>query len=301
LAPLPANVLLFDSNRSGNYEIFRMNVDGTDPVALTNDATFNSWWGRASPDRTRILFYRRAAAASEDYSKASLWVMNADGTDPKQLRAIGQDGWLIQGHGEWSPDGKSMVMCGTAGSATAVYITDADGQNARVVSSSGGWNCDPSWSPDGQTIVFNHCDTPGCPVTDYQINTVPAAGGALHALTNNTFANYDPYFSHDGTRIAWLVTTDPNANHTGPGDAGIALGAWGIAAIEADGGGLATIINDGQVNSKPGWSLDDATIFFHRMEPKVSFDFRIFRITPDGGGLTELAPGAPGINEYPTN
>ena len=57
-ATLPNDVLVFDSNRTGNYEIFRMNVDGTNAAPLTTDTTMNSFWPRTSSDRAHILFYR---------------------------------------------------------------------------------------------------------------------------------------------------------------------------------------------------------------------------------------------------
>src|SRR5437868_155735 len=85
---IAADQLVFDSTRSSsNHEIFVMNRDGSSAARLTNDPAYENWWPRISPDRTRVLFYRSPAGDPEDYSAASLWLMNADGTGVTQLRA----------------------------------------------------------------------------------------------------------------------------------------------------------------------------------------------------------------------
>src|SRR5918911_3891865 len=110
---LKTGVIVFNSNRTGNDEIYVMNADGSGVRALTDDERYDSWWPRVSPDRGRILFYRSPRGVHDnDYTKQSLWVMNADGSNRRQLRAAGTDGWKIQGHAEWSPDGSRLAMFG---------------------------------------------------------------------------------------------------------------------------------------------------------------------------------------------
>lgn len=69
-----------------------------------------------------------------------------------------------------------------------------------------------------------------------------------------------------------------------------ALGRWAIK-IGNVGAPLNTftyLIDVGNINSKPDWSLDSQTIFFHRMVPADGYRFRVFSIRPDSTGLTEL-------------
>jgi Tol biopolymer transport system component len=90
---LQTNQLLFDSDRNDNrHEIYVMRTDGSCVSRLTNNALYENWWPRASPDRTRILFYRSPAGDPENYFNASLWVMNADGSGQTQLIADGGHG-----------------------------------------------------------------------------------------------------------------------------------------------------------------------------------------------------------------
>jgi Tol biopolymer transport system component len=89
---------------------------------------------------------------------------------------------------------------------------------------------------------------------------------------------------------------DPAAFPTPAGN----LGKWAIRVANADGSNVRDVVNDGLVNSKPAWSLDGQTIFFHRMEPP-DYRFRIFRIGIDGTGLAELTVGVAGSHEYPSN
>ena len=305
VTPLAADQLVFDSNRGGNHEIYVMRTDGSDPVQLTDDPQYANWWPRISPDRRRILFYRAAANASEDYATASLWVMNADGSNLTRLRAAGENGWTLQGHTEWSPDGTRIAMFGTANAAVEVFVTDACGQNPVQYTRRGGINTDVAWSPDGQQLYFNGCATAaGCGPTNYEIFVMDAVPDApATQITSNTLADYDPYMSPDGTKLAWLVNVDPAANVI-PG-LNIPIGRWGIAMMDVAPDGtrsnLRYLIDDGNINSKPAWSRDSQTVFFHRMVPP-DYRFRVFRIDVDGSNLTDLTPDAStGSSEYPSN
>lgn len=300
-ATLASNQLVFDSDRSGNHEIFVMKTDGTGIRQLTDDDNYENWWPRIAPDRRKILFYRAPAGMPEDYAEASLWVMNADGSGVTQLREQGADGWIMQGHGEWSPDGSRIAMFGSVGPALEIFVTDANGNNPEQFTSRGGINTDVSWSPDGTQLLFNGCPTSLCARENFEIYVMPAEAFApATRLTNDNLADYDPYFSPDGTQIAWLVTVDPDKFPVG---GGVSLGAWSIRIADADGSNASYLINDGNINSKPAWSLDGQTIYFHRMEldPLVEGRFGVFRINRNKTGLTRLTAVGTGTNEHPSN
>ncbi len=297
---LAANQMVFDSDRTGNHEIFVMKTDGSTVQQLTNDTHYENWWARISPDRKKVLFYRSPAGKPENYNEASLWSMNADGTGVTQLRAKGDDGWTLQGHGEWSPDGTRIAMFGSVASSLEIFVTDALGKNPVQYTSRGGVNTDVSWSPDGSKLLFNGCPATTCAPANYEIYVMAATPFSPETrLTNDDLADYDPYFSPDGSRIAWLVNVDPTKFPIG----NISLGAWAIRIANSDGSNASYLINDGNINSKPAWSLDGHTVFFHRMEldPLVEGKFGVFRISNTGTDLTRLTAVGNGNNEHPSN
>jgi len=287
------------------YEIYAMHLDGSDVRRLTDDPAYDKWWPRISPDSEKILYYQAPYRSPSDpdrqlYQNAALWVMDADGASPIRLRDPGDDGWLIQAHAEWSPDATELVMCGTEDLSVHLFVTDTAGTILRQLTSGDGWNCDPSWSPDGTTIVYNHCDTNGCgsnTPSQLEIRTIAASGtGPPSApLTGDGLADYDPYYSPDGNTIAWLV----NVNPSGWGGGGV----WSIRMMNADGSNQRWLINDNQVNSKPSWSLDGGRIYFHRFEPLGAARWRIHALPSDGSSITPapIDPFGSGNYEYPSN
>ncbi len=296
-APLGIDQLVFNSNRSGNHEIFVMKTDGSAVMQLTQDRQYDSWWPKISPDRKKILFYRAPQGKSENYAEASLWIMNADGGMPTVLRTKNADNWTQQGHAEWSPDGSRIAMFGSVGATLQVFVTDEQGKNPVQYTNRVGINTDVSWYKDGSKLLFNGCPSNPCTALDFEVYSMPAMPfSAATRITNDRIADYDPYFSPDGKSIAWLSTVNPLAFPIGSAN----LGQWAIRIANAEGTGVRDLINDGQVNSKPAWSTDSNTIFFHRMEPP-DYRFRIFKINKDGTGLVELTKGAAGSSEYPSN
>jgi TolB protein len=292
---------VFDSNRTGNYEIWTMGPTGSGARQLTDDSHYDSWWARLSPDRRTILFYRTPKGTHDrDYSKTSLWAMTADGGAPVELRPAGLDGWVLQGHAEWSPDGTSLVMFGGDHFSPQIQVTDALGQHPHAITHRGGSNVDPSWAPDGRTVVFVGCPGSFCTPSSHEIYTVPVTGGDVTRLTHDGIEDNDPYFDHAGTKLAWLSKISGGL---------LDVGVWDIRTMPVVPSGDTVrvaanaepkrLIGDDNINSKPAWSLDDQTIYFHRAINGVKGGFQIWAVDPDGSHLRELTPSGNGSNEYP--
>lgn len=298
---IPSEKIVFNSDRSGNHELYIMDTDGSETAQLTNDVNYENWWAKISPDREKILFYRTPRGFHEDYTKTSLWVYDYRKKTIHVLRNAQDDDWVMQGHAEWSPDGKKIAMFGGTGPFLQIFVTDSEGKNPIQYTNKDGYNTDVSWSPDGKKLIFN-----GYPEKDYSrekyelyvMDAIPFSEPTR--LTNDNMADYDPYYSPDGTKIAWIVNTNPLKGEIG---AGLYLGDWAIKIANSDGTNAEYLIHDGNINSKPSWSLDGETIFFHRMEydPLVEYTFGIFSIDIETKVITRLTALNTGSNEYPGN
>lgn len=288
---------------SANSEIYISNVDGSNPRTLTNDTNFENWWAKISPDRSKILFYRAPTGTNEDYAQADLMIMNADGSGLKILIPKSANAWTLQAHAEWSPSGQELVMCGTAAAAVHIFVTGADGTLKRQLTNTGGWNCDPAWSPDGTKIIFNRCAAANCHNTfgNLDIYTMSSVDGSniVQLTAADGKDDYDPYYSPNGNEISWLYQVSNTGN--------LNIGVWSIKKMNANGSSQIFLINDGHINSKPSWSLDGAKIYFHRMVIPESGKFRFFQMNSNGLALQEILPfGAYGLSSvgnitYPTN
>jgi Tol biopolymer transport system component len=269
-----------------------MATDGSQVRQLTHDGTKDCFWGRISPSRTRILFTCAPAGVHDtDYTKASIWVVNVDGTGAQEIRAVGADGWSLQGHEEWAPDGGSVALTGGLGPVAELFRVAVDGQNPMQITHWGTTTTDVSWAPNGSSLVTNSCATQGfvgCPRTALEIFTLALDGTNPRRLTNDSLPDYDPYYSLDGMQIAWLV------NSGGPTK-------WGIYIMAGDGSNQRAVIDDGSINSKPAWSLAGDRIYFHRMAPSTAGKWHVFSIHPDGAGLVDLTANETSNSEYPGN
>ena len=68
------------SDRDGNYEIYVMNIDGSNQKRLTNNDV-DDWYPFWSPDGSKIIF-----SSVKDYKKEKhIYSMNADGSSVKKI------------------------------------------------------------------------------------------------------------------------------------------------------------------------------------------------------------------------
>jgi DNA-binding winged helix-turn-helix (wHTH) protein len=229
--------IAFVSNRDGLPAIWVMRADGSNPRNLTHDlgrSDSPAW----SPDGARIALQRRRVSQSE------ITVMRADGSDPRGLGVFGA-------RAAWSPDSAKIVFqCGDSAGVVQVCVVAADGSNFRILTRLPDFSGDPSWSPDGQSIIFTHLaeghqaiwrmDASGqnaAPLLggavdnntgvwspdgahiafvsdragEDQIYVMDAAGGDVRAVTFGPGRAAEPAWSHDGTRIVFETDRDGNS------------------------------------------------------------------------------------------
>ena len=142
-APAPAGRIVFESNRDGNLEIYRMNADGSAPTRLTNDPATDNL-PSISPDGTKVAF------SSDRAGTPDIWVMNIDGTGLTQLTS---DAGLEQ-QPAWSPDGTKIAYQGSVIEQYDIFVVDATGGTPVDVTNTAANEASPSWSPDGTQLAF---------------------------------------------------------------------------------------------------------------------------------------------------
>lgn len=287
--PPPASVqrgthIIYSSKASATFQLSRMRVDGTQRQRLTDDSRFEHHWPRPSPDGERILFYRASLGQTvNDIETNALWSMAADGSDMVELIPRGAHGWTRQGHAEWSPDGSKILMSAGA-SDLELWLTDADGSNPRRlmerknVVGAKATAIDPSWAPDGRTVVFTGCprDLIWCFPWNYEVFSYDTATGVEKRLTNDSIPDFDPYVSPDGSKVVWLRCTGF-----------FPVGPWGLYVDDLDGQVMTPrkVVDDGNVNSNANWSPDGSRLLFHRTVMGGPGWMTTAQIGADGSGL----------------
>jgi Tol biopolymer transport system component len=131
-----------------------------------------------SPDGTQIAYL----SAGEH-----VWVMNADGTDAREI-LVGEQGVSDL---QWSPAGDRIAMANTL--TVAIYTFAPDGSDFTEVISDG---FNPYWSPDGSQIAYMRpygeplVGSPGLAIADTDGSSVRTFGfgssGPWHPGTAET-------------------------------------------------------------------------------------------------------------------
>ena len=138
--------IAFVSDRSGVYEVWTINADGTDLKQVTftgkSGTSFPIW----SPDGQRLLF--RATPRNyivdlnKDWDEQKLDVLpDLDPLDKQRFVAWG-----------WSSDGKSLVGTISGAPMSVGYYSIAEGRYARL----GPTSEFPVWLPDAKRFIYAH-------------------------------------------------------------------------------------------------------------------------------------------------
>jgi Tol biopolymer transport system component len=150
-----------DVNPDRTPGVFTMrSSDGGDLARLTT----NLYGGHDiatdySPDGSRVLFLRENPLLNHNRSSFAIFRVNTDGTGVTQLTPWG----LAAGGGRWSPDGSRIVFAGASNRPKGpVWVVSPDGSGLRKVFQDvrGGAAFEPTWSPEGDKIMFSLLRSP---------------------------------------------------------------------------------------------------------------------------------------------
>jgi len=202
------------------FDIYTVNRDGSGLKRITNYNTYTAE-GVLSPDGKRFVF------TSLKDGDLDIYTMNVDGSDVRQLtHQVGYDGgpW-------WSPDGTKIAYRAYHPTDPAelkdyrdllaqhivrptkmeLWVMNADGTGQHQVTHLGGANFGPSWTPDGQRLIFssNYKDPHS---GNFDLFIVGLDGKGLEQITTDEGFDGFPMFSPDGKQLIWASQrADPNS------------------------------------------------------------------------------------------
>ena len=211
------------------YEIYSANLDGSNLQRLTDSPGYDAE-ASFSPDGKHIVFSSTRGAypieklSPEERARfdkdpayfADLYVMNADGSDVRQItNAPGYDGGPF-----FSPDGSRIVWrrFDASGMNADVYTARVDGSDVRRITDFSCMSWAPYFHPSQQYIIFT-ANKLG--FDNFELFIVDAEG--LHEPVRVTFTpGFDglPVFSPDGKKLSWTT------NRGGDGKSNIHIAGW---------------------------------------------------------------------------
>jgi TolB protein len=146
-----------------------------------------------SPEGTKILFHGTT-------DRSDLFVINVDGTGLTNLTAGFPATMTDKRNPAWSADGSRIAFIGAVNGQHKVWVMNSDGTNARQVTTDAGFDQTPSFSPDGEQIVFARYNA-AAPQLGDDVMIVSAAGGPVTRLALPGDQR-TPAWSPDGRYIA---------------------------------------------------------------------------------------------------
>jgi Tol biopolymer transport system component len=177
-------VAAYERPIEGITAIWRMNRDGSDPMPLTTGGDILPHW---APDGSTIAFLRstinlalwqvpasggvamklsegsrndfspdfssdggRIAYASSLSGDSEVWLMDADGTNPAPLTAVGHILGTFEKIIDWAPDGDRLLF--VSEQPRDVWVVNSDGRNAESLTDGLGQVLEPAWLADGRVL-----------------------------------------------------------------------------------------------------------------------------------------------------
>lgn len=190
-----------------------------------------------------VTFSRAAnAVAYVSFPDGILWRANLDGSNPTQLT----DPSLYPKSICWSPDGSKLAFVDrTADKTSAIFVLPSNGTGKphRLIDGDSASETDPSWSPDGQKVVFSTAPNVGASATS-DLRIFDLATGKVTAVPGSD-GLLVPRWSPDGHAIA-AMTVDAKSLKV----LDLSSGRW-------------SLLDTGAV-AFPEWSHDGAWIYYVR-------------------------------------
>jgi Tol biopolymer transport system component len=196
---------------------------------------------------------------------------------------------LLYSQSSFSNDGKTLAFTGERQGKDVLYLLDVASANVKKrldLPVDAVWS--PVFSPDDRQIAFS--GTHGG-VTDLYI--VNADGSDLRQLTNDAYADLQPSWSPDGTKIAFATDRTPQSDLSI-----LKLAKWQVAVLDIASGQVTNLPGQAGLNLNPQWSPDGREVAFVSDRTGVPNIFLYDFATQQHYQITNVLGGVSAITEY---
>ena len=282
--------------------VVREPLKGEKHLANIRQLTFGGENAEAyfSRDGERLVFQ----STSGEHACDQIFTMKLDGSDRRRVST--GDGRTTCGY--FAPDGQQIVYASTHLGAKAcppkpdfsrgyvwpiydtydIFRARLDGSGLTRLTSTPGYDAEATISPGGQIVFTSVRDG------DMEVYVMDADGTGVKRLTNRPGPDGGPFFSYDGTLIAWRGKQITEPKELEDYRALLAAGLWRptdleIFVMRSDGTGVRQVTDLGGSSFAPFIHPGNARLIFasNQHDPKGR-DFDLYLINLDGSGLERV-------------
>lgn len=182
--------LVAAAQNGGQFNVYTMNVDGTNFTQLTTNVAASAREPQFSPDGTKIVYTNNIGH--------DIYVMNTDGTGKINLT---NGAYAYSMNPYWSPDGSKILFTTDDGTGpNGIAIMNANGTGITTI---------PSailatyavWSPDGTKIAYTD--------TTYHLHIMDASGAndAIYSSDSVYMVDWQPLTKKPSGATSYTLTT----------------------------------------------------------------------------------------------
>ncbi|MEP6903473.1 MAG: DPP IV N-terminal domain-containing protein, partial [Actinomycetota bacterium] len=249
--------LMIANQEIGNRNIWTAPLaDAKQSRQLTfGTAANDGYWGISLMPDGRIVY------TSPRSSNWDLWIMNADGSNQKQLTA--NAGANVRPSS--APDGRYIFFNSDRNSTSRIWRIDADGGNPKQLTDGEGYQERPIVSPDGKWVYFTWANG-----LEGSIWKVPSDGGEPVRIT--AWDNVSLYsVSPDGKRLVFQQYDKDLPN------------PWQLGLMQTETGEIVKMF-DQLMAGRMSWTADSKTVIYIEAQKSVN----LWQQPIDGGTPKQL-------------
>lgn len=187
----------FEASFTSFRDIYRVDLSPGTPPTLRRltDHPAGNYEPAVSPDEREVAF-----VSSRD-GNAEVYVMRADGSEPRRLSVGPMDDWGPQ----WSPDGALIAFLSNRDKVDRIYLCKPDGSEQRRLTRDDAkldveaGEAEPTFSPEGRSLIFSTRTGP----SRAALRLVDLASGALTELTPGKHSDREPVWAPGGALLVF--------------------------------------------------------------------------------------------------